>query len=313
MQNSLDLFDSQTSPDAVEIFQKLSLVGIVDAEKFLAQSGTTLFMVRTFALLRAVVPQRVVASIGARPRTMKYSTETAPSLAALLDVAWSFLRQRSATESPLGHVTLGPSRRDQTVASELMRHFSVAAKRVELAAVGTGEQKSPQTTSLFQDGGETQTCVPEVCLKVLLRWRRMLRHYFGIDFIWRQESGHWALSRLPLPLGESWPANSRAVPLFLLHLGLSVDYSEEERCLSQVTKLIGEELYGRCLPVTEMDSGAEDVSDQQRALLFEAVRFGLIPAVTNTNKFRPSLELLTDGTLRPVVSVEALYRVFERC
>lgn len=47
--------------------------------------------------------------------------------------------------------------------------------------------------------------------------------------------------------------------------------------------------------------------------LSDAIQFALFPCMKNRQLFAAPAEMLTDGTVQTVVSVESLYKVFERC
>lgn len=48
-------------------------------------------------------------------------------------------------------------------------------------------------------------------------------------------------------------------------------------------------------------------------LFVHAVQGALLPSLSSTSLFQPPTRFLTDGTIKSVVTVEALYKVFERC
>lgn len=64
---------------------------------------------------------------------------------------------------------------------------------------------------------------------------------------------------------------------------------------------------------TTTQSAEETGAATSQSVTHDAVRYGLLPCVKSQRRFLPPASLLTDGTVRAVVSVEALYKVFERC
>ena len=171
----------------------------------------------------------------------------------------------------------------------------------------------------------------------------MLADYFGIQLDVAAPGGQ--LTALPLLLGEAWPIPQRTVPLFLHNLAAVVDYSSEETCFLGIARELAWTLFGLLPPdgiaddddndksiQSPMASAAAGATTEQQASaasavahrrlasdpggkLYDAIRFGLLPRVTATasHSFLPPVELAVDGSMVAVVTVEALYKVFERC
>lgn len=119
----------------------------------------------------------------------------------------------------------------------------------------------------------------------------------------------------------------------------------ESRCFQRIARLIADVLYGLStlhfaispsnsttttittpLPTSgvaaptgvnasDNSSTAAEVerAQEQRAALAKAVRFGLLPCAKSRGLFLPPAELLSNGCVQSVVTVESLYKVFERC
>jgi hypothetical protein len=253
----IDGLASGVTPETRQFFQKLVFVGVLSARLSLMQSGTTLYVVDTFRLVRHVAYQRVLVKWGQLPYC-RFTSETVPGVADLLA---AFLQSR---EGDLGR--------------------------------GAGQNSSNCVEDLVTTAS-----------RVLVRWRRMYRDYFAIHI-----SKDGKLCGLPLVFGASWPVPQAAIPEFLWRVAADVDYTDEMRCLSHIARLIAEALFGQFFRHDEVTEEQRRDAGREPPLV-EAIRFGLIPAATSGRCFHPTLEHFTDGTLRPLVSVESLYRVFERC
>nr|CCC92448.1 putative mismatch repair protein MLH1 [Trypanosoma congolense IL3000] len=141
-------------------------------------------------------------------------------------------------------------------------------------------------------------------------WRYMLLEYFAVEI---SDSGY--LIALPLPMNSSWPPPPRSVPLFVWRLAVEVPYDAGEvECFTAIARHIAETLYGSSLHDSWVDgksvgcAAPDDVPP-----LCDAIRFGLLPCATNMSFFTPPPDLLSNGTVHSVVSVEELFKVFERC
>jgi hypothetical protein len=83
--------------------------------------------------------------------------------------------------------------------------------------------------------GVTEEEVTATALDVLSTWRPMLKDYFAIDLRGDAAGTLW-LHGLPAPLTSAWPVRLRAVPLLLLRLAFSIDYSTEESALLGIAR-----------------------------------------------------------------------------
>ncbi|KEG12037.1 mismatch repair protein MLH1 [Trypanosoma grayi] len=149
----------------------------------------------------------------------------------------------------------------------------------------------------------------------LRHWRCMLQEYFAIEIT---DDGH--LVALPFGLNASWPPPPRVVPLFVWRLAAEVPYDggDEAACFTAIARHIADTLYSLRLhdawcsaPVPADDAG--EVARDGVPSLVDAIRFGLVPCATSMKFFAPPADALIDGTVQTVVSVEELYKVFERC
>jgi hypothetical protein len=100
---------------------------------------------------------------------------------------------------------------------------------------------------------------------------------------------------LPAPLGVHYPVKIRAIPLLLVRLATVVDYADEAAALNGIAREIA--LFAVSSRTTDevalRDAVSTSVSDKH---------------------FRPPVVLATtERSLQAVVTVEALYKVFERC
>ncbi|RNE99444.1 mismatch repair protein MLH1 [Trypanosoma rangeli] len=155
--------------------------------------------------------------------------------------------------------------------------------------------------------------------RCLRQWRCMLLEYFAIEIT---HDGY--LLALPFGLNASWPPPPRVVPLFLWRLAAEVPYREDElACFTAIARHIADTLYGLRLHDTWLesrvapsssDTASGDAKDENGVpSLVDAIRFALLPCATSPKFFLPPADALIDGTLQAVVSVEELYKVFERC
>ncbi|EAN92236.1 putative mismatch repair protein MLH1 [Trypanosoma cruzi] len=157
--------------------------------------------------------------------------------------------------------------------------------------------------------------------RCLRQWRCMLLEYFSIEIT---HDGY--LLALPFGLNSSWPPSPRVVPLFIWRLAAEVPYREDEvACFTAIARHIADTLYGLRLhdawvePRVSPSPGVEPPGDGRGEeggsvpSLFDAIRFALLPCATSSKLFVPPADALIDGTIQTVVSVEELYKVFERC
>ncbi|RNF26138.1 mismatch repair protein MLH1 [Trypanosoma conorhini] len=156
--------------------------------------------------------------------------------------------------------------------------------------------------------------------RCLRQWRCMLLEYFAIEIT---HDGY--LLALPFGLNASWPPPPRVVPLFLWRLAAEVPYREGElACFTAVARHIADTLYGLRLhdawqeprpAPSPGDAASGDGADTDDGVpsFVDAIRFALLPCATSPKFFFPPADALLDGTLQAVVSVEELYKVFERC
>ena len=162
---------------------------------------------------------------------------------------------------------------------------------------------------------------------VLHRASPMLRDYWSLCI---SDDGH--LTAIPDLLPHYTPPLI-ALPLFLRALCDDVDWTEEERCLRQVSRALAR--WYRVQPhmqhCEEMEVEEEDereerkegeagVKDERRKgregglsarRLRWCVEHSLFPATRQ--HFAPPAAFLTDGTITQVASLEQLYKTFERC
>lgn len=151
----------------------------------------------------------------------------------------------------------------------------------------------------------------------LHHWRCMLLEYFAIEI-----TNDGLLVALPLGLNASWPPVPRVVPLFMWRLAAEVPYGEDEvACFTAIARHIAGTLYGMRLhdawvaphlSPSPSDAATRDEGDVVPPVV-DAIRFGLLQCAASPKFFVPPADALTDGTVQVVVSVEELYKVFERC
>lgn len=286
------LFTSQSPDDVRAVFAKLVFVGILNQDLFFAQSGTTLFAVDTARLAEAVAFQRVFLMFGKHSH-VAFVDGTAPRVSALLRFAWK-----------------------HDISDEDKRVLLAEALRPPLSCNDdtTGAEKLIQSR-----------------LATLRKWRSMLDDYFCIslqktaatsDDLSRSLRFDLFLDKMPLLLGDAWPLPHRAVPLLLWNIAgvLQRSHENEEQCLVQIAHLLSKGLFGCGVGLAAATSRRQGsaaalvcISSNTCGPVYDAVRFGLVPLCSNNAKFYPSMDLFTNHVLRTVVTVEALYKVFERC
>ncbi|ORC88768.1 mismatch repair protein MLH1 [Trypanosoma theileri] len=280
-----------TSPTAQSLFEQLTYVGVLNNSTFLAQSGTTLYAIDTLRLVRLVVYQRI------------------------------FLRWAVASLPTPPQVVL----RDPIRVSDLLC-FAIQHDVQPKCETSFSEEEVERTIRRMD--------------RRLRHWRCMLMEYFAIEI---SEDGH--LLALPFGLNASWPPVPRVIPLFIWKLAAEVPYGEDEvECFTAIAQHIANTLYGLSLhdswmltnsaissdPETTGVAGVGVVnysasssstspspltSGEQESVpsYIDAIRFGLVSCATSVKFFIPPADILIDGSLRTVVSVEELYKVFERC
>lgn len=295
----LQRLQEQSTLESCAMFKKMVFVGNVDHSMFFAQSGTSLLMVNTLKLAKHVAFQRAFTNFGRHAQLM-FTEGTAPDVRKLLHFAVMndmSVEQRSAMfhsdRSRMPFPTKGFKRnRDGDAKAEPPEHSHTS---------------------------ETVDAVVDRALKCLKRWRGMLSEYFGVELLSEKRGNSdgtigrvLRLSRLPLLLGDTWPVPHRVIPMALWKLANNVDFTNEELCFTQVATILADELFGKRMPT---DAEQENVRGKEgrSSALHDAVRFGLLPLAANNSKFFPPMELFSEGTLRSVVTVETLYKVFERC
>lgn len=106
--------------------------------------------------------------------------------------------------------------------------------------------------------------------------------------------------------------------------------AHEVQCFSSIARHLSDTLYGLLPPCTKANGEGEAAGaspeapasfgsptkgerEPQRLSMEELVQYGLLPCLKNTQLFRLPDRCLRDGTVRSMVSVESLYKVFERC
>jgi len=138
--------------------------------------------------------------------------------------------------------------------------------------------------------------------ETLMSKATMLRDYFAVDI---NEDGE--LECLPEILAHYTPPLA-ALPLFLLRLGLDVDWSSEEACFKTIAEEISS-FYriqpGLYLPQQTL---TEDEKEPGVQWLIQHVLF---PAFRVS--FSPPRRFATDGSVTQVANLENLYKIFERC
>jgi DNA mismatch repair protein MLH1 len=134
--------------------------------------------------------------------------------------------------------------------------------------------------------------VVDAAIEVLDRWAAMLKEYFGIS-LQRRIDGSLMLLEVPAPLGVTWPLRQRAVPLLLIRIATAVDFSSETTALGGVGREIA-----LLTAASEVDSNLP-----LREAVAESVRRNVqLPAA-----------MASEQSVVAIVTVEALYKVFERC
>lgn len=280
-----ELYTSQSPDDMRQLFQKMVIVGVVDPALFFAQSGTSLFAIQTARLAKQVALQKLFFSFG-RHAQVTFVDGTAPSVRALL---------RYAVEH-----CITPEKRQMLITSQL-----------------SGEHSN----RIPNDADAVEKAIDQA-LKTIRKWRHMLEEYFCIELTKAprshgpSSSHDLLLTKLPLILGDAWPIAHCRVPLLMWRLAHDVKYStsDEEQCLAEVAGVIATELFERGgIEVLDAEAERLRVSSGRGSTAYNAIRFGLLPAATSGRHYFPGMDLFTSHVLRSVVTVEALYKVFERC
>jgi DNA mismatch repair protein MLH1 len=129
----------------------------------------------------------------------------------------------------------------------------------------------------------------------------MLKEYFEIDIDDQQR-----LIGLPM-IVKGYNPNRRKLAMFLKQLGLTVDWTKEMECFTDVSKVISK--FYSLLPNSK--SPIEKVKDMEIKRYRWVVEHCVFPAFKSM--FFPEKKENADKYYHEVTSLQALYRVFERC
>jgi len=161
---------------------------------------------------------------------------------------------------------------------------------------------SPKGQWTPEDGDKETLAIRMTSL--LMEKKDMLSEYFGIIF----DETAATLTALP-ELVPDYKPSGEALPLFLLHLAVSVDWMIEDNCFDCIAQELAE-FYSQLpsLTATEVEHGgsaspATSISLIVTERIWPAVKAYLIPP----------REFLTSGRVVQVAALEQLYRIFERC
>jgi DNA mismatch repair protein MLH1 len=233
-----------------QVLNNAKYVGAVDDSRILLQSGTTLYLVSSHAVLFHAALQR---TFSAWRRLDRYTLQC---------VAASGQNGGAPDTLNVENLIRFALRHDAGLRNQLVR-------------------------------GVTEAEVAATALDVLNTWRPMLKDYFAVDL--RDDAGGtlW-LHGLPAPLTSAWPVRLRAVPLLLLRLAFSIDYSTEVSALLGIAREVA------------LFATAEATVDEM------ALREAVASAVACPSFFPPA-SLASRDSIQAIVTVEALYKVFERC
>lgn len=109
-------------------------------------------------------------------------------------------------------------------------------------------------------------------------------------------------------------ASSESMPSLLPREAARKECEKEIRWLTSIARHISEVLYGLGYPVKAFHANDDsEVPVHSREQLEDAVQHGLFPALKQKQLFKLPSNCLINGTIQHVVSVDALYKVFERC
>lgn len=149
----------------------------------------------------------------------------------------------------------------------------------------------------------------------LIDRRDMLSEYFALDI-----DAHAALATLPVVL-EHYVPDLDLMPLLLLRLASSVDWTSEQECFRTAARELADFYCLQPLGDGESDewldepapgAGAAAVAAfAAQAKRREAMEHVLFPAVKR--HLKPSARMVGDGSFVNVASLDKLYKVFERC
>ncbi|KAK9893561.1 DNA mismatch repair protein MutL [Cystobasidium minutum MCA 4210] len=141
----------------------------------------------------------------------------------------------------------------------------------------------------------------------LIEWAEMLSEYCSLCI--NTEKG--TLEAIPLLL-PGWTPNLDKLPLFLLRLGIEVDWTSEKACFSTVLREIA--FFNSPEPLPSLmpeDTGSLD--DEQKNKHDEQVgqlKHVVFPAM---RYLQPPSSMIDSKAIVHVASLENLYKVFERC
>lgn len=296
-------FLALSSEECRAFAESLSFVGCLNSRQFLAQGGTTLYLVDVERLVEVLVFQRIFVRWG-QHGVMEFDGPRAPDVGELIAM----------------HLAYDPTPKN-------------AFSAVVLAAqnVSAGGEQAARFPSVSSQDREVMRCK-----SILMKWRDMLSEYFCIDI-----SSDAQLLSLPMPLGPSWAPCLDFVPAFLYALVNDVDYASEKSCFSGIAKIIAR-LYRATVTRATSNSSAEgdtaescakgsrtetaskeaDVEEDnnKRTQSVEGVDEpienkcqALLQTLRGKAKCYLSTEDITGGMFHSIITVEALYRVFERC
>lgn len=158
----------------------------------------------------------------------------------------------------------------------------------------------PESQWTEQDGSKEE--IARFLSDLLVSKREMLEEYFSIEI---SESGE--LLSLPYLLHGYEPPFLR-LPMFLLRLGTDVNWEEEEACLKSISVEIAH-LY----KVQHQDYYFQDssVNMQEKPTVHWTIQHLVLPSMRSG--FSPPRELVENGSITQIASLENLYKIFERC
>lgn len=151
------------------------------------------------------------------------------------------------------------------------------------------------------EDGDKET-IAEHAVEQIVSKAAMLTDYFAMDI-----TPEGMLECLPEIIDHYTPPLA-LLPLFLLRLGIDVDWTSEQACFRTIAEELAS-LYkvqpGFYLP------GQTTSEDKTEPSLQWLLRHVLFPALKVS--FTPPRRLATDGSVTQVANLENLYKIFERC